>query len=173
MVVAVIAMYFFMIRPQKKQEKEANEMRNSLEVGDEVVTIGGIIGQVVNVKNETVTIITSKDRTKLRFVKSAIKEVTVKANAPAEKAEKAEKKPAAEAPALKEDKKPKEKAKKAKAKKEEAPVEEQATEEAPANEAPEIKEEPATAEEETVSVAETPAEEAVAPEATENSEENK
>ncbi|MBO5653770.1 MAG: preprotein translocase subunit YajC [Clostridia bacterium] len=78
--------YFFMIRPQRKQEKEANNMRNSLEIGDEVVTIGGIIGQIVSIKGDTVTIATSKDRNKIRFLKTAIREVTVKANAVAEEA---------------------------------------------------------------------------------------
>lgn len=78
LVLVVVVFYFFLIRPQKKQEKEATNMRNSLQVGDEVVTIGGIVGQIVSVKNETVTIATGKDRTKLRFLKTAIREVTVK-----------------------------------------------------------------------------------------------
>ena len=71
--------YFFMIRPQKKQEKEINEMRNSLSVGDEVTTIGGIIGKVVSIREETVLIETSHDRTKIRLLKSAISKVDVKA----------------------------------------------------------------------------------------------
>lgn len=99
----VVFFYFFLIRPQKKQEKEANQMRNSLEIGDEIVTIGGIVGQVISIKNETITIVTSKDRTKIRFVKSAIREVTVKANEPVEKTASKEE----DAPALKEDKKAK------------------------------------------------------------------
>lgn len=80
MLVALIAVfYFFIIRPQKKQEKETNAMRNAIEVGDEVTTIGGIIGEVVSIKEETVTIVTSKDNTKIRFLKSAISRVDVKA----------------------------------------------------------------------------------------------
>ena len=71
--------YFFMIRPQKKQEKEANEMRNSLEIGDEIVTIGGIVGQVCSIKSDTITIVTGHDRTKIRLLKSAISKVDVKA----------------------------------------------------------------------------------------------
>ena len=71
--------YFFMIRPQKKQEKEINEMRNSLAVGDEVTTIGGIIGKVISIRDETVVIETSHDRTKIRLLKSAISKVDVKA----------------------------------------------------------------------------------------------
>ena len=84
LVLVVVFFYFFLIRPQKKQEKEAANMRNSLEIGDEVVTIGGIIGQIVKIKGETVTIATGKDRTTLRFLRTAIREVTVKINAPAE-----------------------------------------------------------------------------------------
>ncbi|MBR5881577.1 MAG: preprotein translocase subunit YajC [Clostridia bacterium] len=80
MVVAFVAIfYFFMIRPQKKQEKEVNEMRNSLSVGDEITTIGGIIGKVVSIREETVVIETSHDRTKIRLLKSAISKVDVKA----------------------------------------------------------------------------------------------
>ena len=82
LLLVVVFFYFFLIRPQKKQEKEAANMRNSLEIGDEVVTIGGIIGQIVKIKGETVTIATGKDRTTLRFLRTAIREVTVKINAP-------------------------------------------------------------------------------------------
>ena len=78
-VVFGVFFYFFMIRPQKKQEKEVNEMRNSLAVGDEVTTIGGIIGKVVSIREETVLIETSHDRTKIRLLKSAISKVDVKA----------------------------------------------------------------------------------------------
>ena len=78
-VVMFAALYFLMIRPQKKQEKQQNEMRNSLQVGDEITTIGGIIGKVVSIKEETVTIETSHDRTKIRILKSAVRSVDVKA----------------------------------------------------------------------------------------------
>ena len=86
LVAVIVVFYFFLIRPQKKQEKEAANMRNSLEVGDEIVTIGGIVGQVVSVKGDTITIATGKDRVKIRFLKTAVREVTVKANAEAEEA---------------------------------------------------------------------------------------
>ena len=92
----IVFFYFFMIRPQKKQEKADAEMRNSLEIGDEVVTIGGIIGQVVRIKGETVTIATGKDRTTLRFLRSAIREVTVKINAPMDDEVPVKEKPAKE-----------------------------------------------------------------------------
>ena len=79
LVVCVVAFYFFLIRPQRKQEKEAAAMRNNLHVGDEITTIGGIIGQIVSMKDETITIETSKDRTNIRFLKSAVRSVDVKA----------------------------------------------------------------------------------------------
>ena len=78
--VFVVAMYFFVLRPQKKQEREANEMRNSLGVGDEVTTIGGIIGRVVSIKDETFVLETTKERTKIRFLRSALKSIDVKAS---------------------------------------------------------------------------------------------
>ncbi len=79
MLVVVVAMFFFMNRKQKKQEREANDMRNSLTVGDEITTIGGIIGKVISVKEETVMIETGHDRTKIRILKSAVRNVDVKA----------------------------------------------------------------------------------------------
>ncbi len=80
MLVAMVAIfYFLMYRPQKKQEKKVAEMRDSLTVGDEVTTIGGIIGEIVSIKDETVIIETTKERTKLRLLRSAIKTVDVKA----------------------------------------------------------------------------------------------
>jgi preprotein translocase subunit YajC len=91
MLVAVVAVFFFMSRSQKKQEREANNMRNSLMMGDEITTIGGIIGRVVKVTEETVVIETSKDRTKLHILKSAIRSVDVHAADTVEAAEKAEK----------------------------------------------------------------------------------
>ena len=96
-----LLMYFFMIRPQKKQEQKEAQMRDNLQVGDEVTTIGGIIGRVVSIKDETFTLETSRDRTKIRFVRNAIKSVDVRiadkiAEAAAAEA-KAEEAPAAEA----------------------------------------------------------------------------
>ena len=79
LVLIFVAMYFFMIRPQKKQEKEANRMRDELTVGDEITTIGGIIGKVVSIKDETLVLETTKDRTRIRILKSAVSRVDVKA----------------------------------------------------------------------------------------------
>ena len=79
MVAMFAAFYFFAIRPQKKQEKEVNAMRNSLTVGDEITTIGGIIGKIVSIKDETCVIETSHDGTKIRILKTAVSRVDVKA----------------------------------------------------------------------------------------------
>ena len=79
LILIFVAMYFFMIRPQKKQEKEANRMRDELTVGDEITTIGGIIGKVVSIKDETLVLETTKDRTRIRILKTAVSRVDVKA----------------------------------------------------------------------------------------------
>ena len=68
-----------MIRPQKKQEKKDAAMRDALAVGDEVTTIGGIIGKVISIKGETFVLETTKDKTKIRFLKGAIRSVDVRA----------------------------------------------------------------------------------------------
>ncbi len=78
----LVIMYFVMIRPQRKQEKEAANMRNSLSVGDEITTIGGIIGRVVNVKEDTFVLETTKERTRIRFERTAIKSIDRKFDAP-------------------------------------------------------------------------------------------
>lgn len=78
-IVAIVAFfYFFMIRPQKKQEKETAAMRNSLSIGDEITTIGGIIGRITHIKDDVVTIETGADRNKIRIRKSAVSTVDKK-----------------------------------------------------------------------------------------------
>ena len=84
LVLMVALLYFFMIRPQKKRDKEEREMRNSIQVGDEISTIGGFIGKVVSIKDDVLTIETSSDRTKLRIYRWAIRG---KEAEPAEKVE--------------------------------------------------------------------------------------
>jgi len=80
MLVAMIGIfYFFMYRPQKKQEKETASMRDSLQVGDEITTIGGIIGKIVSIKDETVLIETSNERNKIRILRTAVRNVDVHA----------------------------------------------------------------------------------------------
>lgn len=65
-------MYFLLIRPQKKKEKKLREQISSMVVGDNVVTIGGLVGQIVNLKDDEVTISTSVAKTLVTFKKSAI-----------------------------------------------------------------------------------------------------
>lgn len=79
LIIMLIFFYFFLIRPQKKQEKQLAEMRNNLQVGDEITTIGGIIGKIVSIKEETCMIETGKEKTKIRILKSAVRNVDVKA----------------------------------------------------------------------------------------------
>ncbi|MBQ8145202.1 MAG: preprotein translocase subunit YajC [Clostridia bacterium] len=79
MVVLLVGVFYMMYRSNKKQERETAEMRNSLEIGDEITTIGGIIGEIVRIKEETVTIETGKDRTKIRILRSAVRSVDVHA----------------------------------------------------------------------------------------------
>lgn len=79
-VVFGLVFYFFMIRPQKKQDQEVSNMRNNLEVGDEVTTIGGIVGEIVSIKEETVIIETGRDHVRIRFLRSAVRCVDVPAS---------------------------------------------------------------------------------------------
>ena len=69
-IIATFALfYFLLIRPQQKREKKDRQMRNSLEVGDNIVTIGGIVGKILTIKDDEITLETSADRTKLAFKK--------------------------------------------------------------------------------------------------------
>ncbi len=79
MVALFAAMYFFTIRPQKKQQKKEQELRDNTQIGDEITTIGGICGRVVAVKDDTVVIETGSDRNKIKFKKYAI-QVNLTAN---------------------------------------------------------------------------------------------
>ena len=66
-VVLIAVFYFFMIRPENKRKKEAQQMRDSLKVGDNITTIGGIIGDIVSIKDDSIVIETTTDRLKLRL----------------------------------------------------------------------------------------------------------
>ncbi|MBQ8209697.1 MAG: preprotein translocase subunit YajC [Clostridia bacterium] len=73
MMVALFAiMYFMMIRPQKKKQKEEQEMRDAIQIGDEITTIGGICGRVVTVKEDSLVIETGADRNKMKITRWAI-----------------------------------------------------------------------------------------------------
>ena len=105
MIVLLFAvMYFFMIRPENKRKKQAEEMRNSLKKGDIITTIGGIVGKVVMVNPNTIVIETSDDRVRLELTKWAVSQAGVQtgeqpaAEKKDKKAEKKEETPAVEAP---------------------------------------------------------------------------
>ena len=70
-----VLLYFMIYRPQKKQEKKDAAMRAALEIGDQVTTIGGVIGRVVAIKDDTFVLETGADRVKIRFTKNAISSV--------------------------------------------------------------------------------------------------
>ena len=80
LIVAMIVMFVMSSRSKKKRDKEIADMRDGLQPGDEVTTIGGIIGKVVSVKGETFVLETTKDKTKIRFLKAAINSIDVKAS---------------------------------------------------------------------------------------------
>ena len=82
LVLIILVMYFLMIRPQQKKQKEEQKMRNNLRVGDELTTIGGIKGRVVAIKDDTITLETGSDRTKMQFEKWAIQAVHTKHDDP-------------------------------------------------------------------------------------------
>lgn len=80
------AMYFFMIRPNSKKKKQEAELRNNLEIGDEITTIGGIVGRVIAIKDEEDALIieTGPDRTKMKFKKWCISTVDTQKEIPVE-----------------------------------------------------------------------------------------
>ncbi len=70
----IVIFYFLLIRPEKKRAKKEKAMRENLQVADEVVTIGGIIGRVLSIQDETIVVETGSDRNRIRVLKSAIAE---------------------------------------------------------------------------------------------------
>lgn len=75
LVVLFALLYFVMIRPQQKKEKKLKNMRDSLQVGDEITSVGGVIGRVVSIKEDSIVVETGADRTKMRLKKWAIQSV--------------------------------------------------------------------------------------------------
>lgn len=71
-VILIVVFYFLLIRPENKKKKALAEMRNELAVGDQITTIGGIVGRVVHIKDDLVTIETSDDRVRVQITKWAI-----------------------------------------------------------------------------------------------------
>lgn len=72
MVVMIAVFYFFLIRPENKKKKQLEEMRSQLSVGDDVTTIGGIVGKIVAVKDDFIVFETSEDRVRIQVAKWAI-----------------------------------------------------------------------------------------------------
>ncbi|MEG0157446.1 MAG: preprotein translocase subunit YajC [Anaerovoracaceae bacterium] len=97
LVLLVVIMYFLLIRPQKKKEKEVNTMRSNLRVGDEIITIGGICGKIVKTKDESIVIQVGADKLKFEMMKWSVSRVVTPSNRPEPKAEE----PEAEEPAKK------------------------------------------------------------------------
>ena len=93
MLVLMFAMlYFFMIRPESKRKKEAQNLRDSLKVGDVITTIGGIVGTICAVKDQTIVMETGADRVRIEFTKWAISSKGTQSTEDAPAPEKEEKK---------------------------------------------------------------------------------
>ncbi len=75
LLVIVATFYFLYLRPQKKRDKEFAQMRDSLKIGDVVITIGGIVGIVTSIKEDVIILETGNDKNKVRIKKWAVKEI--------------------------------------------------------------------------------------------------
>lgn len=82
LVLLIVIMYFLLIRPQKKREKNISQMRNSLSIGDDIITIGGICGKIVKIKEEKITIEVGTDKTKFEIMRWAISKVVSEKDEP-------------------------------------------------------------------------------------------
>lgn len=100
LVLLILIMYFLLIRPQKKKEKAVNQMRSNIKAGDEIITIGGICGKVVKVKEETIVIQVGAEKLKFEMMKWSVSKVinsdesktSLKKGKPVEETEEAPKK---------------------------------------------------------------------------------
>ncbi len=86
LVVIILVFYFFMIRPEKKRKKKTEEMRNSLAVGDNITTIGGMVGKIVNISGDFITFETGEDRVRIKIAKWGISSTGKDAEEPDQKA---------------------------------------------------------------------------------------
>lgn len=77
-IILIAIMYFMLIRPQKKKDKEIASMRASLKTGDTIVTIGGILGKIVKIKDDTIVIQVGSDKVKMEIMKWAVSSVIEK-----------------------------------------------------------------------------------------------
>jgi preprotein translocase subunit YajC len=95
LVLMIVILYFLMIRPQKKREKQVNSMRSALSVGDQIITIGGICGKIVKTKDESIVVQVGADKVKFEMMRWSVSKVVN----PAERApEPVEEEPEEEAP---------------------------------------------------------------------------
>ncbi len=83
LIILLAVMYFLLIRPQKKREKEVNAMRKGLQVGDEIITIGGICGKIVKTKDESLVIQVGADKVKFEIMRWAVSRVVEESKRPA------------------------------------------------------------------------------------------
>ena len=104
LVVMIAVFYFMLIRPENKRKKEAEQTRKSIKVGDEITTIGGIVGTVVSVKEEKFVMETSADQVRIEFAKWAISTNDTAVAAAKEEAKKAQEAKAKEKAAKKAEK---------------------------------------------------------------------
>ena len=74
LILMIVVFYFLLIRPQKKRDKEVQKMRENIEIADEIVTIGGIIGRIVSITDDTIVIETAGDRSKIRLARWSIQQ---------------------------------------------------------------------------------------------------
>ena len=86
LVILIAVMYFLLIRPQKKREKEVNAMRSGVQVGDEIITIGGICGKIVKTKDESLVIQVGADKVKFEIMRWAVSKGVEETEKPAAKA---------------------------------------------------------------------------------------
>ncbi|MBE6039356.1 MAG: preprotein translocase subunit YajC [Clostridiales bacterium] len=101
----ILMIYFMMIRPQRKKDKADREMREAMKVGDEAITIGGIVGKIEKINEKTVVISTTAGKNKIEFLKTAIASVSPKDGGAVKAEGKAEPAPAEEEKAPQRDKK--------------------------------------------------------------------
>jgi preprotein translocase subunit YajC len=71
----IVLLYFIMIRPQRKKEKSVQQMREAVQIGDSVITVGGVVGRVVSIKEDIIVIETGADRSKIQIKKWAIQTI--------------------------------------------------------------------------------------------------
>lgn len=75
LILLIVIMYFMLIRPQKKRERQVNEMRSNLRVGDDIITIGGICGKIVKTKEDSIVIQVGADKTKFEMMRWSVSKV--------------------------------------------------------------------------------------------------